>query len=79
MRKKLTPLPEPTALTQALHTHCLQVAITAPEVMVCIPVLRSLLTDNPLSPGKVGHTTVVYVPYSFRTLVWILCRPTRTR
>ena len=65
MRKKVTPLPEPAALTQALYTHCLQVAITAPEVMVCIPVLRSLLTDNPPSPEKVGHTTGVYVPYSF--------------
>ena len=79
MRKKVTPLPEPAALTQALHTHCFQVAITAPEVMVCIPVLRSLLADNPPSPEKVGHTTGVYVPYSFRTLVWILFRPTRTR
>ena len=27
------------------------------------------LTDNPHSPGKVGHTTGVYVPYSFRTVV----------
>ena len=27
-----------------------------------IPILRSLLTDNPPSPGKVGHTTGVYVP-----------------
>ena len=31
-------------------------------------LLRSLLTDNPASPGKVGHTTRVYVPYSFRTV-----------
>ena len=27
-----------------------------------IPILRSLLTDNPPSPGKVGHTTAAYVP-----------------
>ena len=26
----------------------------------------SFLTDNTPSPGKVGHTTRVYVPYSFR-------------
>ena len=26
-----------------------------------IPILRSLLTDNPPSPGKVTHTTGVYV------------------
>ena len=32
-----------------------------------IPVLRSLLTDNPPFPGKVGLTTGVYIPYSFRT------------
>ena len=29
-------------------------------------------------PLEVGHTTGVYVPYSFRTVVWILLRPTRT-
>ena len=28
------------------------------------PILRSILTDNPPSPGKVGHTTRVYIPYS---------------
>ena len=44
-----------------------------------IPILRSLLTENPPSPGKVDHTTGVYVPYSFRTVVWVLLRPTRTR
>ena len=27
-----------------------------------IPILRSLLTDNPPSPGKVGHTTGAYIP-----------------
>ena len=25
---------------------------------------------------EVGHTTGVYVPYSFRTVVWVLLRPT---
>ena len=29
-------------------------------------------------PVEVGHTTGVYVPYSFRTVVWVLLRPTRT-
>ena len=29
-------------------------------------------------PVKVGHTTGVYVPYSFRTVVWVILRPTRT-
>ena len=38
---------------------------------------RSLLTDNPPIPERVGHTTGVYVPYSFRTVVWVLLRPTR--
>ena len=28
---------------------------------------------------KVDHNTEVYVPYSFRTVVWVLLRPTRTR
>ena len=28
-----------------------------------------VLTDNPPSPGKVDHTTRVYVPYSFQTVV----------
>ena len=30
-----------------------------------IPKLRSLLPDNPPSPGEVGHTTGVYFPSSF--------------
>ena len=38
-----------------------------------------LLADNPPSPGEVGHTTRVYVPYSVRTVVWVLLRPARTR
>ena len=29
-------------------------------------------------PVKVGHTTGVYVPYSFRKVVWVLLRPART-
>ena len=37
---------------------------------------KCVLTDNPPSPGEVGHTTGVYVPYSFRTVVWVLLRPT---
>ena len=39
---------------------------------------KCVLTENPPSPGKVGHTTAVYVPYSFWTMVWVLLRPTRT-
>ena len=42
-------------------------------------IKSSLLTDNPPSPGKVDHTIGVYVSYSFRTVVWVLLRPTRTR
>ena len=41
--------------------------------------LRSLLTDNSPSPGKVVHTTGVYVPCSFWTVLWVFLRPTRTR
>ena len=37
---------------------------------------KCVLTENPPSPGEVGHTTGVYVPYSFRTVVWVLLRPT---
>ena len=40
-----------------------------------IRILRFLLTDNPPSPGKVGPTTGLYVPYSFRTVVWVLYVP----
>ena len=40
---------------------------------------KCVLKDNPLSPGEVGHTTAVYDPYSFRTVVWVLLRPIRTR
>ena len=29
-------------------------------------------------PVKVGHTTEVYVPYSFQTVAWVLLCPTRT-
>ena len=44
-----------------------------------IHILRSLLTDNTPVPGKTGHTTGVFVPYSFRTMVWVFLHPTRTR
>jgi len=39
---------------------------------------KCVLTDNPPIPRYVGHTAGVYVPYSFRTVVWVLLRPTRT-
>ena len=41
--------------------------------------LRSLLTDSPSYPGKIDYTTGVYVTYSFRTVLWVLLRPTRIR
>ena len=41
-----------------------------------IPIIRSLL--NPPIPGKVGYTTGVHVPYSFRTVLSVLLRLTRT-
>ena len=34
-----------------------------------IPTLRTVLSDYPPSPGKVNHTTRVYIPYSFRTVI----------
>ena len=51
-----------------------------PEGM-CTNGLRSHARCHPYpipQPVKVGHTTGVYVPYSFRTVVWVLLRPTRT-
>jgi len=42
-----------------------------------MPILRSLLTHNTPTPGKVGHTTGVF--YSFRTVESVPLRPTRTR
>ena len=43
--------------------------------------LRSHARCNPYpipQPVKVGHTTEVYVPYSFQTVAWVLLCPTRT-
>ena len=37
---------------------------------------KCVLTDIPPSPRKVGHTTEIYVPDSFRTVVWVLLRST---
>ena len=37
-----------------------------------------LLKDNPPKPGKVGHTTGVYVHYYFQTMVWVILRSART-
>ena len=39
---------------------------------------KCVLTGNPTSQGEVGHTTRVYNPYSFWTVVWVLLHPTRT-
>ena len=38
-----------------------------------------LTTDNQPNPGKVSHTSAVYIAYSFQTVVQVLLRPTRTR
>ena len=35
-------------------------------------------TQSHAQPVKVGHTTGVYVPYSFRIVMWVVLRPTRT-
>ena len=40
---------------------------------------KTLLMDNQPSPGKVDHTTGVYVPYSFQTIMRVLLHPIRTR
>ena len=55
---------------------------------LCLPIFRniteivkkieSLQLTRP-SLGEIGHTTGVYVPHSFRTVVWVLLRSTRTR
>ena len=44
--------------------------------------LRSRARCHPYpipQPVKVGHTTGVYDPYSFRKVMWVLLRPTRTK
>ena len=48
-----------------IQLHYLQVAVATPKGGIAI--LRSLLTDNLPSPGKVGHPppTRVYVPSLF--------------
>lgn len=64
------------------YNECLKVAITIPEGgSRGHPghIRRSLLTDNPPTLVKVVHTIGVYVPHSFRTVVWVLLRPTRIR
>ena len=40
---------------------------------------KCVLADNLPSPWKVGHTTGVYVPYSFQTVVWVLLLPTKNQ
>ena len=63
-----------------LDKHCLQVAIMTSEgVSWGHPYIRSLLTDNPPRPIKVGHTNRVYVPSSFWSSVLVLLRLTRSR
>ena len=38
-----------------------------------------VLADDPPRPGEVGYATEEYVPSSFRTVVWVLLHPARTR
>ena len=61
------------------YTECLKVAIKTSEggSRGYPHIRRSLLTDNPPGLVKAGHTIGVYVPQSFRTVVWLLLRPTR--
>ena len=40
---------------------------------------KCVLADNLPSPWEVGHTTGVYVPYSFQTVVWVLLLPTKNQ
>ena len=52
-----------------------------PEGIGTNRTLRSHVRCHPYptpQPVKVGHTTGVYVPHSFQTVVWVLLRPTRT-
>ena len=44
-----------------------------PEVL---SILRSLLTDNTPTQERLATPPGVYVPCSFRTVVWVLLRPT---
>ena len=74
-RRVLSPLRHPCSNPYTVYRWPLRHLKEEPEV---IPILRSLLTNNPPRQGKVGHTTRVYVQYSFRTMVWVLLRPTRT-
>ena len=51
----------------------------APLAATLSPFMSLLYPPNPWCEWcvKVGHVTKVYVPYSFRTVVWVLLRPTR--
>ena len=61
-----------------IQLHYLQVAIATPKGGIAI--LRSLLTDNLPSSGKVSHPPPESMsPHSFQTVVWVLLHPTRTR
>ena len=63
-----------TLVAEISYLHCLHLK----ENREVILILRSLLKDNQTSPGKVGYTTGIYVPYPFRTVLWVLLRLTRT-
>ena len=40
---------------------------------------KCVLKGKPPNLGEVGHTTRVYVPYSFRTVLWVFLLPIRSR
>ena len=42
------------------------------------PMQGAIPTQLIPQPVEVGHTPGVYAPYSFRIVVWVLLRPTRT-
>ena len=57
----------PSSSLLHIHIQCLQVAMydTWRRIMRLSLLLRSLLTDNPTSPKKMGHTTGVNDPTLF--------------
>ena len=78
-RQKTDIVRSKNAKNCASYVHCLQVAIiTQKGGSWGYLYKRSLFTDNPPSPWKVGHTRV-YVPCFFRTVGRVLLRPSRTR
>ena len=42
------------------------------------PMRGAIPTQSHNLLGLIGHTTMVYEPYSFRIVMWVLLHPTRT-